>query len=197
MQTENTIVETPESTIETTQESKESIGSICFAHEEKDIVNITTEQSNQPEEKNDAYYENLFNSLMKKITNTETKDLITRLKEKAEKNDMDPDRKAYWDRMNDIQRQYAESAPLDFYFAQKKGEEIMEIDYNADPIKWGEWRELNEFGKEVWKNVNFLALHFEQLTDHDKECLKTFLKLENLEQVEEKINEQLKEMGEI
>ena len=194
MQTENTIVESNETTTETTT-SSESIGTICFAHEEnKDIVNTHEEI---PEEKNDAYYENLFNNLMKKITSTETKDLITRLKEKAEKNEMDPDRKAYWNRMDEIQKQYASSAPLDFYFAQKKGEEIMEIDYNADPIKWGEWRELNEFGKEVWKNVKFLALRFEQLTDHDKECLKTFLKLENLEQVEEKINEQLREMGEI
>jgi len=166
-----------------------SVGTICFAHQESD--------NKESEIKDDEYYENLFKSLMQKISNPETKDLVTVLREKAEKNEMDSDRRAYWDRMDDIQKQYAESSPLDFYFAQKKGEEIMAIDYNADPIKWGEWRELNEFGKEVWKNVNFLALRFDQLTEHDKESLKTFLKLENLEQVEEKINELLREIGEI
>lgn len=163
----------------TTQD--ESIGTICSTHEEKD----------------EKYYENLFNSLMNKIATQDEKDLVTRLKEKAENNIMDDDRKAYWDRMDDIQKQYADNSPLDFYLAQKKGEEIMSIDYNQDPFKWAEWRELNEFGKEVWKNVQFLALRFDQLTEHDKESLKTFLKLETLEQVEEKINELLKDMGEI
>jgi hypothetical protein len=179
-----------EVTEQSSEQSDSSIGTICFAHQE------SNSQVNE-ESKDDAYYENLFKSLMQKISNPETKDLVTRLREKAEKNVMDADRKAYWDRMDDIQKQYSENAPLDFYFAQKKGEEIMSIDYNADPIKWGEWRELNEFGKEVWKNVNFLALRYDQLTDHDRECLKTYLKLESLEQVEERINELLKEMGEI
>ena len=179
-------------TIENSDQNDSSIGTICFAHQEQSIV-----ENDENETKDDTYYESLFNSLMQKISNPETKDLVTRLKEKADKNVMDADRKAYWDRMDDIQKQYAEKSPLDFYFAQKKGEEIMSIDYNADPIKWGEWRELNEFGKEVWKNVNYLALRFDQLTEHDKESLKTYLKLETIDQVEERINELLREMGEI
>ena len=179
-------------TTTTTAVNTQDIGTICIAHTEDSTQNIEN-----TEEKDEAYYENLFNSLMQKISNNEVKDLVTRLKEKAEKNEMDEDRKAYWDRIDEIQKQYAESAPLDFYIKQKMGEEIMSIDYNADPFKWAEWRELNDFGKEVWKNVNYLALRYDQLTDHDRESLKTYLKLDSLEQVEQRINELLHEMDEI
>jgi hypothetical protein len=175
----------------TTSFSTHDIGTICIAHKED-----STDVEND-EQKDEAYYENLFQSLMQKITSTEQKDLVTRLKEKAEKNEMDDDRKAYWNRIDEIQKQYADSSPLDFYIKQKMGEEIMSIDYNADPFKWAEWRELNDFGKEVWKNVNYLALRYDQLTDHDRESLKTYLKLESLEQVEQRINDLLNDMGEI
>jgi len=119
------------------------------------------------------------------------------LEERANKNIMTDDRKAHWERLDKLYEEAKKKAPLDFYLAQQKGEEIMSIDYNADPIKFGEWRELNDFGKEVWKNVQYLALRYDDLTEHDRECLKVFLKLDNLTQVEEKINEKLKEMGEI
>ena len=119
------------------------------------------------------------------------------LSERADKNIMTEDRKAHWERLDRLYEDAKNKAPLDFYLAQKKGEEIMSIDYNSDPIKFAEWRELNDFGKEVWKNVQFLALRYDDLTEHDRESLKVFLKLDNLTQVEEKINEQLKEMGEI
>lgn len=119
------------------------------------------------------------------------------LEERANKNIMTEDRKSHWNRLDRLYEEAKKKAPLDFYLAQQKGEEIMAIDYNADPIKFGEWRELNDFGKEVWKNVQYLALRYEDLSEHDRECLKVFLKLDNITQVEEKINEQLKEMGEI
>lgn len=73
---------------QSSDQTESSIGTICFAHQENDL------QVNE-ESKDDAYYEDLFKSLMQKISNPETKDLVTRLKEKAEKNVMDSDRKAY------------------------------------------------------------------------------------------------------
>ena len=119
------------------------------------------------------------------------------LEERANKNIMTDDRKAHWERLDKLYEEAKKKAPLDFYLAQQKGEEIMSIDYNADPIKFGEWRELNDFGKEVWKNIQYLALKYDELTEHDKECLQVFLKLNNQQEVEDKVNQQLKEMGEI
>lgn len=143
-------------------------------------------QSEGSEEDKKKYYTLLDDSIYAKY-----------LAERADKNIMNDDRKAHWERLDRLYEEAKKKAPLDFYLAQQKGEEIMAIDYNADPIKFGEWRELNDFGKEVWKNVQYLALRYDDLSEHDRECLKVFLKLDNLIQVEEKINEQLKEMGEI
>lgn len=127
------------------------------------------------------YYQLLDHSIMQKY-------------EEEKKSEMTRDREIYWKRIDNMYASYREKFPLDYYLAQKKGEEIMSIDYEMDPIKFGEWRELNDWGKEVLKNVQFLGLGFSDLTDHDKESLRIHLKLENMEELEKRVTEIVAEL---
>ena len=127
------------------------------------------------------YYQLLDHSIMQKY-------------EEEKKSEMTRDREIYWKRIDNMYASYREKFPLDYYLAQKKGEEIMSIDYEMDPIKFGEWRELNDWGKEVLKNVQFLGLSFSDLTDHDKESLRIHLKLENMEELEKRVTEIVAEL---
>lgn len=156
-----------------------------FDSEEKN--NLTSlkqkiESSDNSEDK-EKYYKFLDSSIAQKYAY------------ESQQQDMTDDRKIYWARLDNLYKEYKEKFPLDYYLAQKKGEEIMSIDYNMDPIKFGEMRELNDWGKEVYKNVQYLGLTYDDLTEHDKESLQTFLKLENQEQVQQKISELLEELG--
>lgn len=181
-------INSPDNTIEELYEKvfQELTTDMSIENKEKLIELRDKLQSEGSDEDKKKYYTLLDDSIYTKY-----------LEERADKNIMTQDRKTHWEKLDKLYEEAKKKAPLDFYLAQKKGEEIMSIDYNADPIKFAEWRELNDFGKEVWKNVQFLALRYTELSEHDRECLKVFLKLDNFTQVEEKINQQLQEMGEI
>jgi hypothetical protein len=181
-------VNNPDNTIEELYEQvfQELTSDMSIENKEKLLELRDKLQSDGSDEDKKKYYTLLDDSIYTKY-----------LEERADKNIMTQDRKTHWEKLDKLYEEAKKKAPLDFYLAQKKGEEIMSIDYNADPIKFAEWRELNDFGKEVWKNVQFLALRYTDLSEHDRECLKVFLKLDNFTQVEEKINQQLQEMGEI
>lgn len=157
-----------------------------FDNEEKDnLVSLKEKiESSDNNEDKEKYYKFLDSSIAQKY-----------VYESQQETPMTDDRKIYWERVDNMYKEYREKFPLDYYLAQKKGEEIMSIDYKMDPIKFGELRELTDWGKEVWKNVQFLGLNYDDLTEHDKESLQTFLKLEDQEQVKQKISELLDELG--
>jgi len=155
-----------------------------FEQEEKERLSVLKEKiesSDNIEDKHN-YYKLLDDSVLQKYAT-------------EKQSEMTDDRKAYWRRIDNMYKDYIEKFPLDHYLAQKKGEEIMSIDYNMDPIKFGELRELNDWGKEVWKNIQYLGLSYDELTEHDKESLQEFLKVKSQEEVQDKISELLKELG--
>lgn len=135
------------------------------------------------EEYDDEYYENYF----KMMTQNSVYD--------GPANDykhqkMSEDRKAYWENMDRLISDFVKQNPVDHYLAQKRSEEIFNVDYD-DPVAQCKRNELNAYGKEVWKDVRFNEIPFEELTEHEVECLKVHLNTDDVKSfIQEYFNSQ-------
>jgi hypothetical protein len=137
------------------------------------------------EEYDDAYYENYF----KLITQSSVYDGVNN---DFKHSKMSPESKIYWAQMDELISEYVKNNPIDYYFAQKRGEEMMNIDYD-NPREQCKRNELFEYGREVWKDIKFNGILYEDLTEHEIECLKVHL---DTNDIQGKINEYLSSLNE-
>ncbi len=137
------------------------------------------------EEYDDAYYENYFKIITQSSVYDAPNDSFRHSK-------MPEERKIYWQQMDEIISEYIKQNPADYYLSQKRGEEIMSIDYD-NPREQCKRNELFEYGREVWKDVRFNGISYDTLTEHEIECLKVHL---NTDDVRGKIDEYLASLNE-
>lgn len=153
------------------------ISESILSNDDNQLINL--------EEYDDAYYENYFKILTQSSAyDTPTNDF--------KHSKMTTDRQKYWEQMDSLISDYVKSNPIDYYFAQKRGEEIMSIDYD-NPREQCKRNELFEYGKEVWKDVKFNGIIYEDLTEHEIECLKIHL---DTDDIKGKIYEYLNSLNE-
>lgn len=80
----------------------------------------------------------------------------------------------YWKNMDIILEKYKKENPDAYNASQKKGEELMNFDYN-NPYQYVNNTERKEFGKKVYIDVSYNGLLEKDLSEYDKECLRFYL----------------------
>jgi hypothetical protein len=80
----------------------------------------------------------------------------------------------YWKNMDMILERYKKENPDAYEVSQKKGEELMNFDYN-NPYQYIKNKERQEFGKKVYTDITYNGLLEKDLSDYDKDCLRFYL----------------------
>lgn len=149
---------------------------------------IVTNNDNQLidlEKYDDDYYENYFKMMTVNSAYDGPENNYKHSK-------MSEERKLYWQQMDEMISEYVKKNPIDYFFSQKRGEEIMSIDYD-NPREQCKRNELFEYGKEVWKDIKFNGISYDELTPHELECLKVHL---DTNDVKAKIDEYMNNLNE-
>ncbi len=145
------------------------------------VTNNNDDQLINLEQYNDAYYENYFKIISEKSHYEGPQNNYKHSK-------MTDDRKLYWQQMDEVISEYIKQNPIDYHLSQKRGEEIMSIDYD-NPREQCKRNELFEYGKEVWKDIKFNGISYDDLTEHEVECLKVHLDTDDVKgKIEEYMN---------
>ena len=80
----------------------------------------------------------------------------------------------YWKNMDMILEKYKKENPDAYNASQKKGEELMNFDYN-NPYAYVNNKEKKEYGKKVCNDITYNGLLEKDLSEYDKECLRFYL----------------------
>ena len=75
----------------------------------------------------------------------------------------------YWKNMDMILEKYKKENPDAYNASQKKGEELMNFDYN-NPYAYVNDKEKKEYGKKVCNDITYNGLLEKDLSEYDKEC---------------------------